>query len=158
MKTCAKCRLEVPRTDFQRRGKTNPTLDSWCNACKRKSHRRWAAANPETKRASGAATRLRLRSEVIAYYGKTCFCCGEAEMRFLAIDHVEGGGTAHRQSLGSIRGASFYRWLRNQGFPVGYRVLCHNCNTAIGLYGNCPHQSGKNHGKGRVMVCEALAA
>jgi hypothetical protein len=91
---------------------------------------------------------MRLRLEVLSHYGGVCGCCGEAEIRFLSIDHINGGGRAHREAMPGIRGASFYRWLRGQGFPTGYRVLCHNCNCAIGFYGECPHQSGKNHGKG----------
>jgi hypothetical protein len=35
---------------------------------------------------------------------------------------------------------TIYRWLISSGFPEGFRVLCHNCNQAIGLYGFCPHQ------------------
>ena len=30
--------------------------------------------------------------------------------------------------------------LLNSPVPLpGYRVLCHNCNTSLGLYGYCPH-------------------
>jgi hypothetical protein len=29
--------------------------------------------------------------------------------------------------------------LARNGFPDGYRVLCHNCNMALGQYGYCPH-------------------
>ena len=32
-----------------------------------------------------------------------------------------------------------YKILRARGFPLGYRVLCHNCNLARGFYGYCPH-------------------
>ncbi len=37
-------------------------------------------------------------------------------------------------------GAHLYRWLRNQGWPQGFRILCHNCNMARGFYGRCPHE------------------
>jgi hypothetical protein len=33
-----------------------------------------------------------------------------------------------------------YTWLRNQGYPNGFRTLCHNCNLARGFYGYCPHE------------------
>jgi hypothetical protein len=33
------------------------------------------------------------------------------------------------------------RWLRKNGFPKGFRVLCHNCNFAHGHYGYCPHKT-----------------
>jgi hypothetical protein len=37
-------------------------------------------------------------------------------------------------------GSSVVGWLARQGYPPGYRVLCHNCNSAYGYYGHCPHQ------------------
>jgi hypothetical protein len=30
--------------------------------------------------------------------------------------------------------------LITNGFPSGFRTLCHNCNMAKGLYGTCPHE------------------
>jgi hypothetical protein len=63
-------------------------------------------------------------------------------MEFLAIDHIGGGGTKHRKSFG--RGSSLYRWLEKSGLPGGFRVLCHNCNMAIGFYGYCPHKTKTN--------------
>lgn len=52
-------------------------------------------------------------------------------------------GNADRiEKMGAIRGGTdFYRKLKQLGFPSGYRVLCHNCNQAIGFYGRCPHAS-----------------
>jgi hypothetical protein len=32
-----------------------------------------------------------------------------------------------------------YRWLKDRGYPGGFRVLCHNCNFAT-TRGVCPHQ------------------
>ncbi len=58
-------------------------------------------------------------------------------MAFLVIDHIDGGGTKERKDRGA--GARFFAWLRKEGFPPGYRVLCHNCNAATSLYGECPH-------------------
>ena len=80
----------------------------------------------------------KLKLAVVRYYGGACACCGDEHTEFLAIDHIEGGGNRHRASLGT--GASFYRWLVREGFPEGFRVLCHNCNMAIGQHGASPHQ------------------
>lgn len=60
-------------------------------------------------------------------------------MEFLAIDHIDGGGTAHRRQVG--HGDAFYKWLRAAGLPAGFRVLCHNCNLSLGFYGYCPHDN-----------------
>jgi len=70
-------------------------------------------------------------------YGGECVCCGENNLEFLCIDHINGGGNKHRKKVG--HGGTFYRWLRKNNMPEGYRVLCHNCNQSIGYYGYCPH-------------------
>jgi hypothetical protein len=84
------------------------------------------------------AYRLRIRLEALKEYGGACACCGETRHEFLAIDHIEGGGVQHRKALGS-QGKRFHHYLKTQGYPPGYRVLCHNCNTSFGQNGCCPH-------------------
>lgn len=87
-----------------------------------------------------------LRNEVFAAYGgRICACCGETQPMFLGIDHVENDGAELRKRGVQPRGGTqFYQWLRKNGFPSGYQVLCMNCN--IGKHRNggvCPHKSGK---------------
>lgn len=82
----------------------------------------------------------------------TCACCGERHPQFLALDHVNRDGGEHRRSLGLKGGYQFYTWVVKQGFPAGFRVLCHNCNMAVGIWGTCPHQTetenaGQNAGQ-----------
>ena len=74
---------------------------------------------------------------VINHYGGKCKCCGETRIEFLTIDHIFGNGNKHRKKVGG--GSVFYRWLIKNNLPVGYRVLCYNCNCAIGYFGYCPH-------------------
>lgn len=74
------------------------------------------------------------------YGGSRCVCCGVEDLVFLTIDHVNGGGTKHRKTSKLGGGAKFYRWLRLQGYPAGYQVLCFNCNFARHKLGVCPHQ------------------
>ena len=109
-----------------------------------RAHIYYARQTPEQRakhHAGQERARLKLRREVIQTYGGKCACCGEERMVFLAIDHINGGGRKHRQSLGGSIPQHFYAWLRQQHYPLGYRVLCHNCNFAIGLYGYCPHMA-----------------
>lgn len=88
------------------------------------------------------AARRRVRMEVLQAYGgasPACVCCGESQPVFLALDHVDGGGHKQRTEMG---GGGFYSWLRRQGYPPGFRILCHNCNFGRQLNGGvCPHQS-----------------
>jgi hypothetical protein len=82
----------------------------------------------------------RLRQHVLAAYGHRCACCGETAAEFLAVDHVEGRGGEELKHLG-VSGRGFYLWLKRRGFPRDrFRLLCHNCNSARGLYGYCPHE------------------
>jgi hypothetical protein len=99
--------------------------------------REWRARiGPERYRAIQRAYRLRLRQEVIQAYGGACTCCGETTPEFLAVDHIYGDGKRERGNPGD-----FYPRLKREGFPKDkYRLLCHNCNMARGLYGRCPHE------------------
>lgn len=76
------------------------------------------------------------RQEVLAAYGGKCTCCGESTPEFLVIDHINNDGAAHRKEIGA---RNIYIWLRREGYPEGFQVLCHNCNIAKEFYGACPH-------------------
>ena len=108
-------------------------------------------ANSKRWRGGQSAGALRHRRmvkfSVLEHYSNgtmACSCCGETRPEFLTIDHINGGGHAHRKLLGngsaSAGGGSLYYRLRKDGFPSGYRVLCQNCNFSLGVFGYCPHQ------------------
>jgi hypothetical protein len=42
------------------------------------------------------------------------------------MDHVNGGGSAHREKLFGRDPETYgmYRWLRDNGFPEGCQILC----------------------------------
>jgi hypothetical protein len=91
----------------------------------------YSTNNKPKKNILSRATRVRLKKKVFTH-----FCCGEikckhcdqANLGMLSIDHINGGGNAHRKEFG-IRGAGygFYCWLKKNHFPPGYQVLCMNC-------------------------------
>ena len=90
------------------------------------------------KNATSTRHNRKIKFETFAQYGRVCACCEEDRQEFLAIDHINGGGKRHFQELGKS-GTGFYTWLKKQGYPDGYRVLCHNCNQSLGNFGYCPH-------------------
>lgn len=95
----------------------------------------------------------RVRQAVLDAYGNTCACCGETEQEFLQLDHINGGGRAHRRSLGSRggNGMNVYRAVRDAGYPKDrYRLLCSNCNFVRRHGRACPHE--------RARLVEALLA
>lgn len=86
--------------------------------------------------------RFQSRLEALQAYSEgapQCACpgCTENRPQFLTIDHTNSNGASHRKELGNIGGNQFYRWLKNNHYPAGYRVLCYNCNSARGA-GKCP--------------------
>jgi hypothetical protein len=87
------------------------------------------------------------RLRVIKAYGDRCVCCGETNLEFLCIDHINGNGNADRKIHGW--GSKFYSYLIREGFPEGFRVLCHNCNHSMGSYGYCPHGNLETHDRDR---------
>jgi len=56
-----------------------------------------------------------------------CELCGEDRIKCLSIDHIGGGGAKHRKEIGKKGGPAFYRWLKRNKYPTGFRVLCMNC-------------------------------
>ena len=89
---------------------------------------------------SRSITTRKNRELVFSYYGSECLCCRNPNKACLCIDHIAGGGNKHRESLGN-KNSHFYDWLVKNGFPSGFRTLCHNCNFSYGAFGKCSHGS-----------------
>lgn len=75
----------------------------------------------------------RYRRECIQHYGGKCSCCGQPNLKYLVIDHIEDDGNIHRLTFSG----PIYGWLRARHYPKGYQVLCSNCNMAKAYYGGC---------------------
>lgn len=85
----------------------------------------------------------RLRLKCLDYYGNSnpkCACCGETEIKFLTIDHINNDGAKHRKM---VKTSNIYQWLVKNKFPEGFQLLCYNCNCSKGFYGECPHKNIK---------------
>jgi hypothetical protein len=100
------------------------------------------AASNYTCRKCGKAKRFsktrRLKIKVLMHYGAKCVCCGESQIEFLTLDHINNDGAKHKRTI-KKRGSQFYRWIVQNLYPNFLRVLCWNCNCALGSFGYCPH-------------------
>jgi hypothetical protein len=146
-KTCTLCGVVYPATTeyFHRDKGKRCGLQPQCTLCRNNVKTAWRTKYPERHRVTSRAYQMGLRMGCLLAYGgepPVCACCGEYRIPFLAIDHINGGGKTHRLSIGAatIGPHAVYRWLKKNGYPEGFRVLCHNCNYALGLYGKCPHE------------------
>jgi hypothetical protein len=102
------------------------------------AHQKHLTASERKKLYEARVYRKRREKYVLGYGGK-CVCCGESELDFLDVHHVDGDGGAERKQAG--RGSNLIRQKIKSGFPPGMEVLCANCHTAIERKGVCPHKS-----------------
>lgn len=111
-----------------------------CKACCIAGSIRWNACNNVKAITRYKQRRIDIRIKVLKHYSNSnepfCECCKVSNLEFLALDHKDGGGTKHRQQVGK----NMYAWALKNNYPPMFRVLCHNCNTSIGIYGYCPHK------------------
>lgn len=142
---CPQCKIDKPVSEYHRNPRRKRGHDAQCAKCKNKKAMDRYYANHEASKArsrSVAVSKLaKLRLEVITAYGGQCACCGELEIDFLVLDHINGGGTQERKRAGKAGGGVLYNELRKAGFPQGgIQVLCANCNMAKERNRGCPHQ------------------
>lgn len=86
----------------------------------------------------------RLRAELLDKCGRVCACCGEANPRFLTIDHVHSDGNVERKVIGTgYRGMLAILAKVRDGERERYQTLCYNCNMGRKDNGGiCPHKEG----------------
>lgn len=157
LKRCNTCKEDRPLTEYHKKGNAPDGLSYKCKTCtraygqswernnreRRKAHSdAWYAANRERESVRRKAKLRAERREVIEAYGGRCSCCGEANLGFLTLDHVNSDGAAHRRELGVGRSSlKVYRWAKANGYPESLQVLCINCNCGRQWNGGiCPHK------------------
>lgn len=144
-KTC--CSLECKRVWFgESRKKENPIWTKeyekeyskqYREKNKEKAiivNREWRHKNAEHVASEKRKERANLKESVLKHYSNGNMCCancGFTDIRALQLDHTNNNGAQERKELFGDRtkaGTTFYRWIRKQGYPEGYAILCANCN------------------------------
>ena len=166
-KRCSKCESVKPITGFSHNKSMPDGFANWCKECVRQVYwsnpekpreraRRFYRQHPEERKAYSRSYHRAHRDEVLeymaeyyqssklaafdAYGGARCACCGETQIGFLSLDHINGCTKETRKIQGL--GGRLYQWLKKQGYPLGYQVLCFNCNLGRAHnHGVCPHKA-----------------
>ena len=117
---CANCGARPPITGR-----------AYCTSC-RSSMQSCAAKN-----------NAKYRQVIFKYFGDKCACCGEQEVAFLTVDHINNDGWKARRE-NSTGGTNFYKLVSNAILagnpPNDLQLLCRNCNWGKHINGGmCPH-------------------
>jgi len=158
-RTCSLCKQEKPILQFYFR-KHVGYYESRCKDCLSKINRKYYEKNRASVLVVAKAYRDKnpgrirtylgkyskergrlMKETVVRHFGGKCACCGESDIGFLTIDHVNNDGGKHRKEIGK---AGLYMWLIRHNFPATYelQVLCFNCNFGKNHNGGiCPHKS-----------------
>jgi len=88
-----------------------------------------------------------IKMDVFSHYSKKisnsdipiCACCGYNDIRFLTLDHMHGRKYVSQKEK-KLNGIQLWKYIKSQGYPDGYQVMCYNCNLAKGPRKYCPHQ------------------
>ena len=126
------------------------TMYKKSNTERRATAKRYYQSKREKLLSLSSTSYYEIRKIVLEGYSKSipkCVCCGVKGSEFLAIDHIKGrkemDSEPELKKIGyssKFNGKKLYVWLRNNNFPKGFQILCHNCNFAKGKLGKCPHQ------------------
>lgn len=148
--------MNEARKKSQDKYRKSPKYKQWLKDNYRKNYKRlrenikrWRN-KPETKikeRIRQVSYAAKLKELVFNHYGKKCICCGEENMFFLTIDHVNNDGYMEKKNGKRPGGRTTYGRIINQNYPVTYQTLCMNCNFGKAKNkGICPHYQEVKHG------------
>lgn len=130
MNYCNECKEPLTNSNWATYTK-NRGLNK-CRACEKERikllHReqRKSPTFREKEQKQKCISRLKLKIETMLYYGNECIKCGEKNILFLTLDHINNNGKYDK------RGVDLFGQLRKLGFPgknTQLQILCHNCNA-----------------------------
>ncbi len=114
-KTCSRCKKALPLSEFYKDKYKKDKHTSTCKQCRtlyhkeyylnpinrkktKETHSQWYNTNKDYQKALSKKNWNDLRTQVINSYGGSCVCCGETELVFLSIDHINNDGDKHRKT------------------------------------------------------------
>lgn len=137
MLTCTQCKAEKPDEEFRLLSPSakvrllTRTRDWHCRDCVRANTRQDMKIH-----------RQKTILTVLEHYcngDPRCECCGERNIKFLTMDHINDDGFTHRGRVGGPHAIA--RDLIKRGFPPEIVIRCYNCNLGRQRNGGiCPHK------------------
>ncbi len=124
LKHCIKCGVSLTKKNWLKY--LVKRSNYICTPCYREYGKRYHKTDLDYNKKQRNRCRMR-RSAVIFQYGNRCAQCGEDDYNKLTIDHVNGGGNAHRKEIRNCIVDYLYNNLIDRD---GYQVLCYNCNCS----------------------------
>jgi len=140
-KPCSRCKQHLPVNAFDITVYSKTGLMSRCKSCRHEAAVINNAKYRKQRRKYRKVYDRMRRIDILNHYSNNepkCICCGEREIDFLALDHIDGGGNKHRREI--LKKCNMSAWIIKNNYPPIFQILCHNCNMAKGFYGVCPHQ------------------
>ena len=157
-KYCPHCKQTKPVEEFSISSKKTGSVHSYCRPCTTERNRNYRKQQQENgEQTYSTRYHRKMRMVALLHYSDgdpKCQCCGERRYEFLSLDHIEGNGRKHRAEMSKDK-TFISRWLKQNNYPPGFRVLCHNCNLAIGAFGYCPHELEKQGRESEVITIPA---
>ena len=118
-KRCGKCKIIQPLSNFTKDRNAKDELTHTCKSCHNKHYtdnksiislnmKEWRNKNKEKiklyragrKKIYAAALKqknIKTKLQIYSFYGNKCNCCGETEIKFLSLDHINNDGAKHRK-------------------------------------------------------------
>ncbi len=141
---CGKKHLDALQNKLQRECSARMIVEKKCPRCYKANDNGGVICNSCLE--IGRQRHQEAKAKCMEGYGGKCACCGETEIAFLSIDHVNDDGAHQRRikQTGTVNGTGeqLYRWLIRNGFPKDhFQCLCMNCQWGKRLCGTCPHKT-----------------
>ena len=120
-KVCGKCGQEKPVSEFYKSKRDG--YRSRCKECHKKDCREYAKTGYYTRYQRKYSKRVYVKERMKGDSDLDYYTRWYQKKKLEILSHINGGGASHRR----IARNNVYGWLKRNGYPEGYQVLCMNC-------------------------------
>jgi len=157
----ARPEVKVRRKEYELKPETKATRKKYRARPETKAKMKEYASRPEVKAKNNKSAKEKkdiVKMEVYLHYSKIhsnsdipcCRCCGlNSHIEFLSLDHIAGRKQMDSEPEFVKKGYTskfkihqLLPWIKRNNFPIGFQILCLNCNFAKGHSkdNKCPHE------------------